>query len=171
MTTVGIDDLEKLSSLRASEHAQQELINTQTEAVVTFTGGGGWASGVVMSYLPYAGSFWVTAVADRSHARAVRRDPRVSVVISNAGTGLSGRRMMTVRCLAHTHTNESTKKWFYRAFAEYLNVASPQGFVDLLDSGNRVVMELRPVRISTSHDSRNLPGDGRGGQRPDSWEA
>lgn len=167
MATVGVDDLEKLRSLRASPEAQRELIDAQTEAVVTFTAESGWANGVVMSYLPHGGSFWVTAVADREHARAARRDPRVSVVLSNAGTGLAGRRMLTARCLAHSYSDEQTKQWFYDAFAQRLNVANPQGFVDLLNSGNRVVMELRPVRISTSHDSRNLPGDGRGGSASD----
>lgn len=166
MVTVGVDDLENIKSLRASAAAQRELVASQTEAVVTFTADGGWSSGVVMSFLPYEGSYWVTAVADRAHARAARRDPRVSLVVTNAGTGLPGRRMMTARCLAHTHTDERTKQWFYRAFAEHLEVANPDGFVDLLDSGNRVVMELRPVSVSTSHDSRNLPGDGRGGPAP-----
>lgn len=166
MATVGVDDLEKLRSLRASQEAQQELVAAQTEAVVTFGMDGGWPSGVVMSYLPHGGSYWVTAVADRAHVRAVRRDPRTSLVISNAGTDLPGRRMMTVRCLAHLHTDEASKQWFYTAFAEHLQVANPQGFVGLLSSGNRVVMELRPVAVSTSHDSRNLPGDGRGGPAP-----
>lgn len=166
MAQVGVDNLERLRSLRASAAARDELVAAQTEAVVTFTGDGGWSSGVVMSYLPHDGCYWVTAVADRAHARAARRDPRVSLVITNAGTGLPGRRMMTVRCLAQAHTDEATKRWFYRAFAEHLRVASPDGFVALLDSGNRVVLQLRPVAVSTSHDSRNLPGDGRGGPAP-----
>lgn len=168
MATVGVDDLEKLRSLRASGQAQEELVAAQGEAVVTFAMDGGWPSGVVMSYLPHDGAYWVTAVADRAHARAVRRDPRVSLVISNAGTELPGRRMMTVRCVAHTHTDDATKQWFYAAFAEHLQVANQQGFVELLNSGNRVVLELRPVAVSTSHDSRNLPGDGRGGPAPES---
>lgn len=163
MAEVGVDDLEELRSLRSSREAREELVAAQTEAVVTFAADGGWSSGVVMSYLPHGGSYWVTAVADRAHVRAARRDPRVSLVISNAGTDLPGRRMMTVRCLAHVHAEDATKQWFYAAFAEHLQVANPQGFVDLLSSGNRVVLELRPVAVSTSHDSRNLPGDGRGG--------
>lgn len=163
MAEVGVHDLEKLRSLRASEQAREELAQTQTEGVVTFAMDGGWSSGVVMSYLPHGGSYWVTAVSDRAHVRAARRDPRVSLVISNAGTELPGRRMMTLRCLAHLHADDATKQWFYAAFAEHLQVANPQGFVGLLNSGNRVVMELRPVAVSTSHDSRNLPGDGRGG--------
>ena len=35
----------------------------------------------------------------------------------------------------------------------------------------RVVLEVRAVAVSVSHDSRKLPGDGRGGERPASWNA
>lgn len=42
MATVGVDDLEKLRSLRASGQAQEELVATQDEAVVTFAMDGGF---------------------------------------------------------------------------------------------------------------------------------
>ena len=49
----------------------------------------------------------------------------------------------------------------------YLRVPNPQGSVDVCDSENRLVRELRWVRTPVSHDSRNLPGDGRGGPASD----
>lgn len=166
MSRVGIDDLENLQSLRGSSSSIDELIQAQTEAVVSFTNDAGWASGVVMSYLRHDGAFWVTAVADRAHAKAFRRDPRVSLVISATGTDLPGRRMVSVRCLAHAHVDEATRHWFYGALADRLSVADRDAFVSLLDSENRVVFELRVARVAVSHDSRKLPGDGRGGNAP-----
>lgn len=164
MNRVGIEDLEKLQSVRASPDSIDELIEAQTEAAVSFTSDTGWASGVVMSYLRHDGAFWVTAASDRAHARAFRRDPRVSLVISASGSNLPGRRMVSVRCLAHAHADDATRQWFYTGLAERLSVVDPDAFISLLNSENRVVFELRPVRVAVSHDSRKLPGDGRGGK-------
>ncbi|MEV4643494.1 hypothetical protein [Saccharopolyspora sp. NPDC049357] len=166
MSRVGIDDLENLQSVRGSSSSIDELIEAQSEAVVSFTSDTGWASGVVMSYVRHGGAFWVTAVSDRAHAKAFRRDPRVSLVISATGTHLPGRRMVSVRCLAHAHVDEATRHWFYGALGERLSVEDRDAFFSLLDSENRVVFELRPVRVAVSHDSRKLPGDGRGGSAP-----
>lgn len=166
MSRVGIDDLENLQSVRGSSSSIDELIQAQTEAVVSFTSDTGWASGVVMSYVRHDGAFWVTAVSDRAHAKAFRRDPRISLVISATGTHLSGRRMVSVRCLAHAHVDEATRHWFYRALGDRLSVDDRDAFFSLLESENRVVFELRPVRVAVSHDSRKLPGDGRGGSAP-----
>ncbi|MDI2027771.1 pyridoxamine 5'-phosphate oxidase family protein [Saccharopolyspora sp. TS4A08] len=163
---MGIDDLENLRSVRGSSDDIDELIQAQTEAVVSFTSDTGWASGVVMSYVRHDGAFWVTAVSDRAHAKAFRRDPRISLVISATGTPLAGRRMVSVRCLAHAHVDEVTRHWFYRALGERISVEDPDAFFSLLDSENRAVFELRPVRVAVSHDSRKLPGDGRGGSAP-----
>ena len=37
-------------------------------------------------------------------------------------------------------------------------------FIRLLDSPKRVVFEVTPTEVSASHDSRKMPGDGRGGR-------
>ena len=41
--------------------------------------------------------------------------------------------------------------------------ADPAPSARLLDSPKRVVVEVRPVAIAVSHDSRKMPGNGRGG--------
>lgn len=40
----------------------------------------------------------------------------------------------------------------------------PTAFIRLLDSPQRVIIEVRPVAIAASHDSRKMTGDGRGGK-------
>src|SRR5439155_17208613 len=85
------------------------------------------------------------------------------LVISNAGTRLSGRRMLAIRGIALAHRDQQTKAWFYPAFTRKLAPNDPQAFQRLLDSPNRVILEVRPVGVAVSHDSRKLPGDGRGG--------
>jgi hypothetical protein len=169
MARTGIDDLEDLRALRLDDQGRQELFDTATECVFTFANPVGWPSGVVMSFLYADGRLWLTAVAGRAHAEAIKRDPRVTVVVSNAGTQLPGRRMVALRGVAFLHADEQTKRWFLPRFARKLAPADPDAFVRLLDSPERVVVEVRPVQVTASHDSRKMPGDGRGGQtRPDS---
>jgi hypothetical protein len=166
MGRIGVDDLEDLSSLRLDGASQEALLQTATECTFVFKSESGWPAGVVMSYLPHDGGYWLTAVSTRAQARAVASDPRVTLVMTNAGTVLPGRQMLAIRGVAVVHRDEETKRWFYPAFAARLARLDPAAFVRLLDSENRVIIEVRPVGVSASHDSRRMPGDGRGGVPP-----
>ncbi|MEE2034897.1 pyridoxamine 5'-phosphate oxidase family protein [Rhodococcus chondri] len=160
---VGIDDNEDLRSLHADPQTRHQLLASQSECTFAFATEEGWPAGVVMSYLFHDGIFWLTAAAGRAHVRAAQRDPRVTLVVSNAGTDLPGRRMLAVRGRVTVHTDDCTKQWFYPAFAQRHAPDNSEAFQQLLDSPNRVVLEVRPVRIAVSHDSTKMPGDGRGG--------
>jgi hypothetical protein len=162
---LGIDDAEDLSSAVARSDAIQELIATATEATFIFVDQNGWPRGVTMTYVPTDdGRFWFTAVNGRRQVDCVRADGRVAIVISSAGTGMR-RLMMSVRGRATVHDDRETKDWFLPAFAGRV-AAEPDQFVRLLDSENRVVIEVVPVGKPTSHDSKHMPGDGRGGSGP-----
>ncbi len=163
MGRIGIDDLEDLRSLRLDPPGRAELLATATECTFVFAAPGGWPAGVVMSFLYHEGTFWLTAVTGRAHADAVGTDPRVTLVITSAGTGLPGRRMLALRGVAVAHRDRATLDWFLPRFAARLAPADPAAFARLLDSPNRVVLEVRPVAVAASHDSRRMPGDGRGG--------
>lgn len=163
MEKTGREDLEDLRGLRLGKDAQAELLDAQTECTFVFTNQDGWASGVVMTYLQYEGSFWVTAVDGRIHVRGVEKDPRVSLVISNAGTGLEGRRMISLRGTAIIHREAEVKARIIDRFARRHQPETPESFIRLLDSSNRVVIQFHPTAVAVSHDSTRMPGNGRGG--------
>ncbi|WP_336713868.1 pyridoxamine 5'-phosphate oxidase family protein [Arthrobacter sp. USHLN218] len=162
MPKTGVDDIEDLRGLGLGRDGQAELIETQSECTFVFTNEDGWASGVVMSYIEFEGSFWVTAVEGRGHVRGVERDPRVSMVISNAGTALPGRRMLSMRGTAIIHRDPATKARFLAAFAARHQPEDPESFIRLLDSAKRVAIEFHPTAVAVSHDSTKMPGNGRG---------
>jgi hypothetical protein len=164
---VGIDDNEDLSGVRLDEAGRRELLATQTECTVIFASAahGGWPSGVVMSFLEADEAIWLTAAEGRGHVRGIMLDERVSLVFSSAGTGLPGRRMLAIRGRAMVRRDAETKAWFYPRLAARLAPDDPGAFERLLDSPGRVIIEVRPVAVSASHDSRRMPGDGRGGPR------
>jgi general stress protein 26 len=160
---VGIDDLEALQTLRLDLSEQDELLDAQTECTFVFSNEQGWPSGVIMSFIRGDGAFWLTAVDTRPHARALAADPRVTLVVSNAGTGSPGRQMVAIRGVALVHRDRPTKEWFFQRFTARMQPADPTAFARLLDSSKRVVVEVRPVAVAVSHDSRKMPGNGRGG--------
>ena len=164
MGRIGIDDLEDLRSLRLSLNERGELLDTATECVFVHSGPDGWPAGVVMSFLFAEDKFWLTAVAGRSHAEALKTEPRVTIVVSSQGTALPGRRMVAIRGTAIVHDDRETKDWFLPRFAAKVKAADPAEFIRLLDSPKRLVFEVTPVKVAASHDSRKMPGDGRGGK-------
>lgn len=166
MVKTGVDNIEDLRGLGLGRDGRSELIDAQTECTFVFTNEDGWASGVVMSFIEFDGSFWVTAVEGRGHVRGVEKDPRVSMVVSNAGTGLPGRRMLSMRGTAIIHRDPATKARFLELFAARHQPDDPVSFIRLLDSSNRVVIQFHPAAGAVSHDSTKMPGNGRGGASP-----
>ena len=164
MGRLGVDDLEDLSSARLDADSRWELITTARQCTFVFSSKDGWPMGVVMSYLPVEDRFWLTATAERRHARAVSQDPRVSLVVSNLGTSISGRVMVTVRGVATVHADPPTKDRILPQFARWQQPEGADALCRLLDSPQRVLIEVEPVSYAISHDSRTMPGDGRGGK-------
>jgi hypothetical protein len=163
MGRIGLDDLEDLRTLRLGGDDRAELLRVQSECVFVHAAPGGWPAGVVMSFLYADERLWLTAVAGRAHAEALHTDPRVTIVVSSQGTTLPGRRMVAIRGTAVVHDDRETKDWFLPRFAAKVKAADPVAFIRLLDSPKRLVFEVTPVKIAASHDSRKMPGDGRGG--------
>lgn len=159
---LGTQNLEKLTGTQLDVAGRAELLDTQTECTFVYTNEDGWPCGVVMSYIQVDGVFWLTAVEGRGHVRALARDQRVSIVVSSAGSGLPGRRMLSVRGEVTVHRDQETKDWFLDKFTRALQPADPDSWRKLLDSPQRVVFEVKPVGITASHDQRKIPGNGRG---------
>jgi hypothetical protein len=159
---LGVDDLEQLKGTHLDRADQHELLTAQSECTFVFTNTEGWPSGVVMSYVVVDGTFWLTAVEGRAHVRALDADHRVSIVVSSAGSGLPGRRMLSVRGIAVVHRDAETLSWFLDQFTASLQPDDPTSWRRLLDSPNRVVVEVRPVAVAVSHDQRKIAGNGRG---------
>lgn len=159
----GDKHIENLAAARMALSDQRELWDAQTECVLTFLQDGE-PTAVVMSYrVDEDGTFWFATVEGRRQVRGVDSDPRVAVVVSSTGSGLPGRRMVALRGRATVHRDRAVVMAAVERLAPRLAPEDPAAFVRLLDSPNRVVIEVVPTRVTASHDSRRLAGDGRGG--------
>jgi general stress protein 26 len=159
-----LHDYEAVSVYPIDDPTKKELLSTHNECVFNWVTQEGWPVGVVMSYLWHEGRFWLTAGAHRHRITAVRRDPRVSVVVTSTGTKLGGGKSLTAKGRCTVHEDRETKDWFYPAFAAHLNPQSTEaaeGFREMLDSPLRVVLEVVPEQW-ISYDGRKMFLDAAG---------
>ena len=152
-----------LSGAHLSPDDLAVLLDAQKQCVVSFHDQHGWPRGVVLSFLFARDRFWLSAVDGRAHVEGLRADPRLTVVVNELGTGTAGRQMIAQRGNAILHKDRPTLEWFYPLFAARLVPDAPEPFARHLDTPNRVVIEVVPEGRPLTHDSRRLPGDGRGG--------
>lgn len=170
-----LQDYESVSIYQLDPEMQEKLLSTHRECVFNWSTKDGWPMGVIMSYLWADGRFWLTAGAHRHRISAVRRDPRVSVVVTSTGTELGGGKTVTAKGRCVIHEDEETKRWFYPAFASHLN-PDPVGaaeFRERLDSPIRVILEVIPEKFITYdgvkmflHQAGKLPDEALSPKKP-----
>ena len=146
-----IHDYEQVSVYALDDAQREELLRMHAECTFNWSTRDGWPMGVIMSYLWQDGRFWLTAGAHRHRIEAVRRDPRVSVVVTSTGTKLAAGKSITAKGRCVVHEDAETKAWFYPAFARHLYPDEQQarGFARKLDSPLRVVLEVVPEKWIT----------------------
>jgi hypothetical protein len=169
---VPIDSYEDVTGYGMDPEVERELIARQNECTFNWATKDGWPMGVIMSYLERDGHFWLTSSGQRKRIPAVRRDGRVSIVISSSGTDLRPGKAVTYKGRCTVHEDPETKAWFYPAMAHRLRARwgpeSEAEFAMFLDSPRRVILEVAPVlRIGFDGDKmRDATIDARRAARP-----
>jgi nitroimidazol reductase NimA-like FMN-containing flavoprotein (pyridoxamine 5'-phosphate oxidase superfamily) len=136
---------------------QERLLREQSECSFIWGTRDHWPVGVTMNYVWRDGSFWLTASRQRKRIAAIRRDPRVSLVVSSVGTSLGPARTLTAKGRVRIHEDRATKNWVYPAIATSLSGGQPdllERFVKLLDSERRLVLEVVPEQYITFDSSK-----------------
>jgi len=146
--TKAIDDYEKVSIYPLDAELQERLLSLQRECVFNWSTREGWPMGVIMSCLWRNGRLWLTAGAHRHRISAVRREPRVSVVLTSTGTELGPGKTVTLKGRCVVHEDRETKDWFYPEFSKHLYPKPDlaESFCKQLDSPLRVVLEVVPEK-------------------------
>ena len=140
-------DYEDLTACSLTPELEDQLVRSVRECVFMWTNREGEAFGVVMSYLPKDGKFWLTAAERRARISAIRRFPRASLCINSTGSKMGGGKTVTYKGSCIVHDDRETKDWFYPEFANSLrsdNADAAAAFQKFLDSPHRVVIEFTP---------------------------
>ena len=155
---------EKVSIYGLDQHQREQLLQAQRECVFNWCTKDSWPMGVIMTMLWHEGKAWLTCAEQRHRVSAVRRNPKVSVVLTSKGTSLGANKTITMKGTCTVHTAREVKDWFYPRFALRRcdgNHAAAKDFLKKLDSPLRVVLEVRPHKYIT-YDGEKLEAHTQG---------
>ena len=143
------ENYEDVTVYGLDEDVEEQLLLSHNECTFIWSNKEGWPVGVIMSYVWRKGSFWLTASSQRARIRAIRRDPRVCVVVTSTGSPLPRNKAVTWKGTCTLHDERETKDWFYPELAKALrgpDQVAVDSFVEFLDSPRRVVMQVEPTQ-------------------------
>lgn len=147
MSEQGMQGYEDVTLYRLTEAREQELLQKQIECNFIWTNKAGHGVGVIMNYVARDGRIWLTATSQRPRIKALKRDPRASVVISSMGTDMGPGKQLSYKGRVVLHEDEETKAWFYPAMADIISpypAPTPEAAMQHLDTPLRVVIEFIP---------------------------
>jgi len=140
---------EDVKSYSLDDAAEQALYDAQVECTLIWASKDGWPMGVIVNYIHRDGRFWLTASEERPRVDQIRKDPRVCIAISSKGSAITERQSLTYKCEAIVHKDRETLDRILPEFANAMRPGQPekaQAFLTMLDSPERVVFELIPVK-------------------------
>ena len=148
------DNYEDVSVFGLDDADEQALLLGHNECTFIWSNKEGWPVGVIMSYVFREGKFWLTASGQRARISAVRRDPRVCVVVTSTGSPIPRNKAITWKgnCTVHDSDGpefDALKAWFYRDLSAAIRPGDVTGqtlFAKFLDSPRRVILEVDPVQ-------------------------
>jgi hypothetical protein len=144
-----IENFEDVTVYGLDDDVEDQLLLAHNECTFIWSNKEGWPVGVIMSYIWRNGSFWLTASGQRARIAAVRRDPRVCIVVTSTGSPLPRNKTVTWKGTCILHDSREIKDWFYPELAQAVRPDDPAGrdaFAGFLDSPRRVILEVQPVQ-------------------------
>jgi hypothetical protein len=160
-----LEDFEDASVYTIEAGRRETLLNRGRECAVVWSTREGWPVGVTHIYFWRAGRFWVTCTQQRKRVAALRQRPESSVIVS-----FEDEQTITAKTLATVHEAGSVHEaWLFLAMAEAVLAEQPAevkdqgagGFVERLQSENRVIIEFDPVKWIT-FDGRRVKSHAAG---------
>lgn len=146
-----IDNYEMVSVYHLNPEDQERLLLTQKECVFNWCTKDEWPVGVIMSYIWRKDRVWLTGGIHRHRMAAIKRNPKVSIVVTSTGTAMGPGKTLTIKGKVVIHEDRETKDWFYPDFALALrgDPEAAKKFHEFLDSPLRVVLEVVPEKFIT----------------------
>ena len=146
-----------VTQYRLDPEREEELVRTAGECTFIWANKAGHPIGVTTAYVPVDGKIWMTATRERVRIKAIARDGRSSIVISNKGTPMGGGKTVTYKGHTTIHDDQDTKMWMYRLLASGMSESQsedegnaftsgldPEMFIRFLDTPERIVLEFVP---------------------------
>jgi hypothetical protein len=129
------------------------LMDQAWECALNWTTSDGWAVGVMHVFVWHEGKVWLNFMSHRHRAAAIRRDPRVSIIVSSSSASAAAPQgQATMKGRVTFHDDEETKQKHYGLLAAKMtggDVAATSELIVKLTSPLRTVLEITPVKWIT----------------------
>jgi hypothetical protein len=136
-----------------TEEEIDQLMTRARECALNWTTQDGWPVGVMHVYVWHEGHLWLSFMSHRHRAAAIRRDPRVSIIVSSTSAPPDAPQgQATMKGRGVFHDDLETLHWFYRALGEKSspgNKAAQDALFESLESPLRTVLEIIPEKWIT----------------------
>ena len=153
-------DHESVSIYQFTDDEIDSLMTKAGECVLNWGTKDHWPVGVVHSFVWVDGKVWITFASHRHRTTAIKRDPRVSVVVSSRAhsdpAGPHGQACVKGRAVFHD--DRETLTWMYRQLADKVGQGNKEiadDFYSLLDSPLRTCIEITPEKWITFNSAKS----------------
>lgn len=143
------ENYEDVTIYGLDDDVETELLAAQNECTFIWSNKEGWPVGVIMSYIFRNGRFWLTASSQRARMSAIKRDPRVCIVVTSTGSSMQRNKTVTYKGECILHDDAETKGWFYPALSTAIvgdDIRRRDEFAAFLDSPRRLIIEVVPTQ-------------------------
>lgn len=153
MTAIKLGYPNQASMYPLWEEQIDQLMTQGWECALNWTTKDGWPVGVMHVFVWHEGRVWLNFMSHRHRAAAIRRDPRVSIIVSSSSAppgAPQGQATMKGRVVFHD--DDETKRWHYRMLGEKSspdNKAAQDALFESLDTPLRTVLEIIPEKWIT----------------------
>lgn len=136
-----------------SEAQIDQLMSQAWECALNWSTRDGWPVGVMHVFVWHEGRVWLNFMSHRHRAAAIRRDPRVSLIVSSSSAPPGAPQgQATMKGRAVFHDDDETRHWHYRMLAEKSspdNKTAQDALCEMLDTPLRTVLEIIPEKWIT----------------------
>ncbi len=150
--TTRFEPLEDASAYVLSEQRRERILAEQIECTFCWTNREGHPIGITQAFHHFDGVFWMASETTRARVRAVRRDPRTSVVVTAVGKSKS----LSYKGMTQVIEDRDVVLWVLREIARRYDPDDPiaQGaHVAAADSPGRVVLKFVPEKMTNAFDA------------------
>ena len=153
MTAIKLGYPNQASMYPLWEDQIDQLMTQGWECALNWTTKDGWPVGVMHVFVWHEGRVWLNFMSHRHRAAAIRRNPRVSIIVSSSSAppeAPQGQATMKGRVVFHD--DDETKRWHYRMLGEKSspdNKAAQDVLFESLDTPLRTVLEIIPEKWIT----------------------
>lgn len=134
----------------------RDILDAQNECTLCWVTRDGSPAATVVSFIYADDCIWMTALAGAARVRAIRRDPRVAVVVSGSGSKMGDTRCVSIRGRCEILADKATRDWFFPRFGKRVLHKSRIGarmMASTMNNDSNIVLRFTPEKAK-SYDAQ-----------------